>query len=383
MSNIVSDTSKFEKLGSCDQCDGTAKIERSLQNLLRNRNKADQIPDGVYKEIYPTGTTRLRIYGIPKIHKDGTPLRPILSMAGSPQHAIARWLADLLKPVVDKYSGATVKDSFEFCESIRSLHCPSSTHMCSFDIKSLFTNVPIHETIRICATELYHSDLEVPTLKEDSFVKLMKKVTTGVEFSYREVMYRQIGGVAMGLPLGPVLANIVVGYQEQRLLASNPNADALLLYKRYVDDTFSLSLNTQESSQFLEQLNSLHPALQFTCENEDQGSLPFLDARVIKKYSTEEDRVSFDTTVYRKPTFSGQYTRWDSFSARSQKINLIRCLVNRAKRICSHNYLQEELDNIKKIFTNNGYPIGVIEKVLTSCLHQQDARIGPKRCPVY
>ena len=145
-----------------------------------------------------------------------------------------------------------------------------------------------------------------------------------------------------------------------------------------MDDTFSLSLNTQESSQFLEQLNSLHPALQFTCENEDQGLLPFLDARVMKKYSTEEDRVSFDTTVYRKPTFSGQYTRWDSYSARSQKINLIRCLVNRAKRICSHNYLQEELDNIKKIFTNNGYPIGVIEKVLTSCLHQRDARIGPQ-----
>ena len=48
----------------------------------------------------------------------------------------------------------------------------------------LFTNVPIHETIRICATELYHSDLEVPTLKEHSFVKLMKKDTTGVEFSY-------------------------------------------------------------------------------------------------------------------------------------------------------------------------------------------------------
>ena len=55
------------------------------------------------------------MYGLPKVHKQGVPLRPILSMVNAPQQELAKWLAELLKPVVLKYSKHTVKDSFEFC----------------------------------------------------------------------------------------------------------------------------------------------------------------------------------------------------------------------------------------------------------------------------
>ena len=157
------------------------------------------------------------LYGTAKVHKPGVPLRPILAMIGSPQHATAKWLADLLKPVLLKYSWFVVNDSFEFSQMIRQFTVPASARMCSFDIKSLYTNVPLEETIKICAKELYHSEIVPPTLLEESFTKLIKKVTLGVEFSFNEVMYKQKDGVAMGSPLGPVLANIFVGFLEEML----------------------------------------------------------------------------------------------------------------------------------------------------------------------
>ena len=103
----------------------------------------------------------------------------------------------------------------------------------------------------------------------------MHKATSGVEFSLNKVMYRQTDGVAVGSPLGLVLANIFVGFYEQRLPLDD--STVILLYKRYVDDTFSLNISVDYSQKFLTMLNSLHPALQFSWEQEQDGRLPFLD----------------------------------------------------------------------------------------------------------
>ena len=136
-----------------------------------------------------------------------------------------------------------------------------------------------------------------------------------MEFSFDGKMYRQIDVVAMGLPLGPVLANTFLGFCES-LIPEDKWRD---LYRRYVDDTFSLFLHGELNALlFLNLLNGLHPSLQFTMEREIDGKLPFLDIQVFR----ESNR--FTTSIYRKPTFTRVYTRWDSFCPASQKIALIR-----------------------------------------------------------
>ena len=380
MLSILCDESKFKRLGPVSTDDKTSSVETSLQNFLWRLSKNGEIADDVYREIRPTGSTRPRIYGVPKVHKAGAPLRPILSMTGSPQHATAQWLANLLKPVSARFSKFVVKDSFDFSATMNKMNAPQSTHMCSFDIKSLFTNVLFEETLEICVNQLYHTDLDPPSLSESSFRKLMRKVTTGVQFSFNDIMYQQIDGVAMGSPLGPVLANIFVGYYEERLdIHSNKD---LLSYYRYVDDTFSMCISRLASSSLLEQLNNLHPALQFTCEHEEDGALPFLDV-LVTKHLTAGNLLAFSTGVYRKPTFTGQYTRWDSFCSRKQKINLIRCLTHRAQKICSPCNLNDELQFLRTLFQKNGYPLGIVDKTISQTLRPREVVEGPRRCPVY
>ena len=170
--------------------------------------------------------------------------------------------------------------------------------MCSFDASSLFTNVPPDEAIAICAYTLYDIPDSQPYIPKDVFVELLHSATSTVKFSFDNIIYRQIDGVAMGSPLGPALANIFVGYYEEKLFSeiSQP-----AVYFRYVYDTFVIFQNEKESEEFLVSLNGLHSSLQFTFEKEKNNSLPFLDVHV------EHTKGSNETKVYRKPTFTGQY----------------------------------------------------------------------------
>ena len=111
-------------------------------------------------------------------------------------------------------------------------------------------------------------------------------------------MYRQIEGVSMGSPLGPILANIFIGFQERHVFDRFPKP---LIYLHYVDDTFVSFRSHNDALSFFDNLNKLHSTLIFTMEEENNGELPFLDVLVERRDS------SFLTSVYRKPTFTGLY----------------------------------------------------------------------------
>jgi len=93
----------------------------------------------------------------------------------------------------------------------------------------------------------------------------------------------------------------------------------------------------------------------------------------------------FSTSVYRKPTFTGRYLRWNSFSPRKRKINLIGTLVYRAFMICSKDKLDPELDKIRSILLENGYPEHSINFTLKRKLQQLNSSQvhTVKKCPVY
>ena len=107
-------------------------------------------------------------------------------------------------------------------------------------------------------------------------------------------------------------------------------------------------------------------------EGEIDGRLPFLDALVMRM------KGRFSTTVYRKPTATGVYTRWESYCSSSQKIALIQSLVSRAKRICSPEHLEQEITGLKMILRENGYHLPIIERVVNRALHLDPPVYGPK-----
>ena len=134
-----------------------------------------------------------------------------------------------------------------------------------------------------------------------------------------------------GSPLGPALANIFMCDFEQNWLTNVDSRPSI--WFRYVDDTFSLFDSEATAASFLHFLNTRHPNIKFTMELEENPEIPFLDVRIKRKLN------NFTTTVHRKTTFTGLYTKWDSFTPRKYKINLIRSLTYRCLRICSNSSL--------------------------------------------
>ena len=93
INKILDDQSKFRRPGPVFSNDNTTNIESRLQKRLLDLVKADLMPKWIYDTIRPTGSQRSRMYGLPKTHKEGTPLHPILSMTGSSHHELGKWLA--------------------------------------------------------------------------------------------------------------------------------------------------------------------------------------------------------------------------------------------------------------------------------------------------
>ena len=292
MNEILDDQSKFKRLGPVSSNDNTTSIESRLQKRLLDLVKADLMPKWIYDAIRPTGLQRLRMYDLPKTHKEGTPLRSILSMAGLSHHELGWWLAGVLKPVLERFSSHCISDLFTFAKTMRNLDIDPNVFMCSFDVSNLFTKVLLDETIKICADALHDdSDLQ-PAIPKDVFVEFMKSATSSVEFSFNNILYKQTHGVAMGSPLGRALANIFVGYYEERLFSQTQKSPT---YFRYVDDTLAIFDHETEADELLPKLNCLYLSLKFTFKKEKEKCLPFLDVYV------ERTDIGFETSVYRKP----------------------------------------------------------------------------------
>ena len=117
---------------------------KNSSSFLARLKKRKAIDDEVYQRIRPIFASTPTLYGLPKIHKNDTPLRLILSSVGSYNHKRAKWLSEILTPL--RHHSTTVKDTFDFLHRFHN-NSINNKIMGSFDVRSLFTNIPVDFTI--------------------------------------------------------------------------------------------------------------------------------------------------------------------------------------------------------------------------------------------
>ena len=115
--------------------------------MLLDLKKAGIINEDLYRMLYSSDGLSSRFYGLPKIHKTGNPLRPIVSFINSLTY-VSSYLAKILSPVVGNPVN-TVKNSLEFADFLRGKTLDAEDELVSFDVVSLFTKIPIDLAIEV------------------------------------------------------------------------------------------------------------------------------------------------------------------------------------------------------------------------------------------
>ena len=371
MENLLSDQRKFEKVTLKNDAflNFVVNQEKRIDTIFKNLVNSNSMSKEMRKFVKPVRTRPGVMYGNCKVHKqqvDGypptphPPFRPILSALQTPTYNLAKFLVPILNPLTkNEY---TVKDSFQFAEEICEQD-PTLT-MSSLDVDSLFTNIPIDETIDICINQLFENTDTVKGFKKSELKLLLCLATKESYFIFNGLLDKQIDGVAMGSPFGPSLAKAFLSYYEKNWLNNCPQEFKPVFYRRYVDDIFLLFKSNDHLKYFQDFLNSYHINMSLSMETEKENKLSFLDVEVIREQG------KFTTTVYRKPTFSGVYSNFESFLPSVYKFGMVYTLVYRCFRI-SPNWTQfhTELTFLKGIFRKNGYPENFADKCFKKFLN--------------
>ena len=287
-----------------------------------------------------------------------TSFRPIIDTTGTAYQPVAKYLSSLLNPLT--HSEFKLRDSFDAVSRIHNIpsHLISQGYrFVSFDVTSLFTNIPLRRTINIILDRIYKDERIITTIRKRTLKKLLLDSCTKTPFSINDQLYRQIDGISMGSPLGPTLADILMTTFEDEIVRPLISSNIIKFYSRYVDDTLVL-IRPSDIPTVLQKFNYFHPQIQFTHEEfTDNNNIHFLDIKIS----------SSGTSIYRKSTHTGQYVHLSSFTPWCRKTAWPRSLVYRAHKICSNSVLlKTELQNIAQFASWNGYPRRLANKLIES-----------------
>ncbi|XP_062699515.1 uncharacterized protein LOC134284550, partial [Aedes albopictus] len=126
--------------------DPTSKFQRQNNTLVRRLSNLELIDHFTASRLTSKTATCPRIYGQPKAHKDGLPLRPVVPNITAPTYQLSKYIASVLsKGFKSEYN---IIDSFSFVKYITAVTLPAGYILVSFDVVSLFTNIPKDLVIR-------------------------------------------------------------------------------------------------------------------------------------------------------------------------------------------------------------------------------------------
>ena len=129
-----------------------------------------------------------KLYGLPKLHKPGFPMRPIVSFCGSPTYQLSKYLTTILQPLTDK-SRRKLQSTEDFINATKTVQIPDDYKLVSFDVKSLFTSIPLQLALQCTETAILQSTDPLPLPTED-IMDLLNLCLTSTYFQYNGKHYR-------------------------------------------------------------------------------------------------------------------------------------------------------------------------------------------------
>ena len=239
-----------------------------------------------------------------------------------------------------------VKNSRDVKQQINSFVNANTLFLASFDVKDMYPSIP-HELVFTSARQmlgkLHWSQLEI-----EEMLTLLKSILECNYFQFENNFIQQKDGLAMGNPVSPILANLVLHVIESNILDNQQFR--YIRFMRYVDDCLVIYKERATLDTLFDVFNSYHRNIKFTLELEKDDVLNFLDLK-IKRHNNK-----FVTEVFHKENSGDIYINKNSFQPWAHKINTWKNFYRRAIELSDLQVDRErEVQFITELGIKNGY----------------------------
>ena len=281
-----------------------------------------------------------------------------MSMPGSAYDKLGKTLAKL----VGKLPEAQIAcDTKRVASRLRHSTLKGDEQLASLDVTSLFTMVPLHETVIKTADLLSQRGIIDEVCSRDTIEQLLLLACENVNILTHKGYYRQVDGVAMGSPLGPYLANVFMSQFDDTIAETAGGT----IYERYVDDIL-LTIAPSKLDALIAYANSLHRNLKFTSEFEVDGSISFLDLKI-----TRQTDLSLSVSWFKKVTDTNVILNYYSLAPVQYKNAVVRGTVHRLFQIASSwKNFDSDLNQAKRVFETNQYPPAAYNPLIRDSLNR-------------
>ena len=220
--------------------DPTTKIKTKTLKQLKVL-KDNKFTDNYY--LKPTDLPAPRFYGQPKICKPGVPILPIVSYSGSLLYNLNKYIANILKAYV-KDENNNNKNSTTFSNYIRNVPIEDDEIMVSFDVTSLYTNIPIIDTLNIIKDYVNSDDqfIRKTAIPQGKFLDLVHLVLRTTWYTFNCQFHQKTDGIAMGGSASSTTAEIYMQVYERTAITTALHPPKV--WEQFVDDVYSIRKRT-------------------------------------------------------------------------------------------------------------------------------------------
>lgn len=373
--DILSDLDYYQPL----QRDPTSTIQQKANKIVSELKRDNKIDADIARTLTIYNSVASKFYGLPKVHKPTLSLRPIISSIDSPNSKIAHFVTDILTKAYSKENRYYISDSFQFSSIVNDMHIPDDHVIASFDVVSLFTNIPLDLVLRSIGNR-WDTIKNFCTLDLNRFIELIKFVFDTTFFSFDGKFFKQIFGTPMGSVISPIISLYVM--DDLLDIALNRLPYQMFLIKKYVDDIICV-LPSNQLDITLDIFNGVHDKIKFTIEKENNDfSVPFLDTLVMRFGDC------IRTDWYTKPTSSGRYVNYHSYHTTKVKINTVLNMRNRVVQVSHPSFHRKNLNKLFEIMLQNSFPPALLKKLIYSTPTQRNTEnnvteVQPSQTVVY
>ena len=212
MDSLVNDKQTYEPL----KHDPTPALQQKLNSKPLNLKMTETIDILLYCRLRCRIPQSAKLYKLPKLHKPSILMQPIVSFCGSPTYQLYKHLTSILKPLTDKS-----RHKLQSTDNFKTVQTPDDHKLVSFDIKSLFTSIPLQLALDCTKTAINKSPLDYqPPLPTDDLMDLLHLCLTSTYFQYNGKHYKHLHRTAMGSPVSVVVAEIGMQNIKEQALAT-------------------------------------------------------------------------------------------------------------------------------------------------------------------